>query len=311
MEEEEEMTLYADVIWLLNLCIDYLLIALTAILLKRPFQQFRFICASFVASLIVVFMFTPVADFFLQPIVKGLYSALIVWIAFGYQRWRFFLQALFMFYFVTFMTGGGLFALHYFWQTEIPFFTDHSLTSGSFGSGISWLFVCLGFPLVWYFSKQRLETIEVKKVQYERLVDVEVWLEQSKLTIRGIIDSGNQLQDPFTKAPVMIIQADVLRGQIPDEWIEQMLNVESIGTTDGDERFMRRMSVIPYRVVGQPQRLLAVFKPDSVRIRHEEEWMTVSKVLIGLNNKALSPEDTYQCIVHPKMIVHGITDKLA
>src|SRR5690625_2735362 len=113
-----DMTLYIDVIWFLNLCIDYLLIALTALVLKRKFLHGRMIGAALFASCIVLLLFTPLSSLFYTHWMKFLYSTFIVLIAFGFKRWTYFLQGLLMFYFVTFMIGGGLFALHYFWQTE-------------------------------------------------------------------------------------------------------------------------------------------------------------------------------------------------
>ncbi len=100
------MTIYLDLIWLLNLFIDYLLIALTYLLLKRPFQHLRMILAAVFASFIVFLLFTPFSFIVYEPLFKVVYSIFIVLIGFGYKRLRYFFQVLCMFYFVAFMTGG-------------------------------------------------------------------------------------------------------------------------------------------------------------------------------------------------------------
>ncbi len=41
------MTVYLDLIWLLNVSIDYLLLAGTALLLRRKLRQFRLISGAF------------------------------------------------------------------------------------------------------------------------------------------------------------------------------------------------------------------------------------------------------------------------
>ncbi|WP_235715239.1 sigma-E processing peptidase SpoIIGA [Halalkalibacter wakoensis] len=307
------MTLYIDVIWLLNLGIDYLLIALTALVLKRRFHHIRMILAALFASLIVFLMFSPVASLFNEPWVKFLYSAVIVLIAFGYKRWKYFIQGLLMFYFVAFMTGGGLFALHYFWQSEIQLLDGVAfVNSGYFGSGISWVFVLIGFPLVWYFSKHRFDTIEMKKIQYDQIVDVDITVAQYTFRTRGLIDSGNQLSDPITKKPVMIIEAKLLNPYFSEEVIQHVMHFHEHANDDGVETsLMERVSIIPYQVIGQSQPFITGLRPDKVRIYHQGEQFETKNVLLGLQDKELSPDGVFTCIIHPKLVLGVSTDKLA
>lgn len=51
------MALYLDVIWFLNFCIDFLLIVLTGMVLKRKMQKWRLITGSLIGSLYVFFAF--------------------------------------------------------------------------------------------------------------------------------------------------------------------------------------------------------------------------------------------------------------
>ncbi|WP_332690063.1 sigma-E processing peptidase SpoIIGA [Halalkalibacter lacteus] len=308
------MTLYIDVIWVLNLCIDYLLIALTALVLKRRFHHIRMILAAIFASLIVFLMFSPVAFLFYEPWMKFLYSAVIVYIAFGYRRLRYFLQGLLMFYFVTFMTGGGLFALHFFWQTEVDIFEGIlQVNSGYFGSGISWVFVMIGFPLIWFFSKHRFETIETKQVQYDQLVDVDISISGYTFRTKGLIDSGNQLSDPISKKPVMIIEATLLHPFFTEESINHVMTIhEHVGLKkEEDNRLLERTCIIPYKVIGQSSPFLTGLKPDKVKIYHKEEQFETKNVLLGLQDKELSADGAFKCIVHPKLVLGVSTDKLA
>jgi stage II sporulation protein GA (sporulation sigma-E factor processing peptidase) len=314
MDVRMNMTLYIDVIWALNLCIDYLLIALTALVLKRRFHHIRMILAALFASLIVFLMFSPVASLFYEPWMKFFYSAVIVYIAFGYRRLRYFLQGLLMFYFVTFMTGGGLFALHFFWQTEVDIFEGIlQVNSGYFGSGISWVFVMIGFPLIWFFSKHRFETIETNKVQYDQLVNVDITISGYTFRTKGLIDTGNQLSDPITKKPVMIIEAALLYPYFTEESINHIMTFhEHAGTNNReDERLIERISIIPYKVIGQSSPFLTGLKPDKVKVYHQEKEFETKNVLLGLQDKELSADGAFKCIVHPKLVLGVSTDKLA
>ena len=308
------MTIYLDVIWLLNLCIDFLLIMMTAIALKRPIRRWRFGLGALVASTIVFLLFTPLAFLFYQPWMKVIFSMGIVLIAFGYKRFTYFLQNWMMFYFVTFMTGGGLFALHFFWQTDMEILDGITMSKTTgFGSTFSWIFVMIGFPLVWYFSKQQIQQIETKKIHYAELVAVEIGIDDFRIAVKGLIDSGNQLHDPITKAPVMIIERNVLKGFLSDEFIDKLANMETLSLLESEvnQKYAHRMRVIPYRAVGNGQQFLIALKPDYVKVIHNGEEHYVKKVLIGINQSNLSNDGEYQCIVHPKMLISTDGKKLA
>lgn len=305
------MTLYIDVIWFLNLCIDYLLLALTAIVLKRRFQHVRMILGALFASLIVFFLFSSYASLFYQPWVKLLYSAIIVWIAFGFRRMSYYLQGLLMFYFVTFMTGGGLFALHYFWQTDVGILNGMTVSNkGYFGSGISWVFVIIGFPLIWWFSKKRFETMEWKQVQYDQLVDVDITVAGYTFRTRGLVDSGNQLTDPITKKPVMIIEAKLLYPYFNQQAVEHIMTFhEGASEEHADERLVERACIIPYRVIGQSTPFLSGIRPDSIVIYQQENRYETTNVILGLQDRELSADGVFRSIVHPKLVLGGTTQK--
>jgi stage II sporulation protein GA (sporulation sigma-E factor processing peptidase) len=300
------MILYLDVIWFLNLCIDYLLITLTAIALKRRFTQLRFILSALFASMIVFLMFTPLGGWFYQPWMKAIYSIFIVLIAFGFKRWSSFFQSLFMFYFVTFMTGGGLFALHYFWKTEVDFLEAvSSPAAAGFGSGISWVFVVLGFPLVWFFSKHRIETMEIKKMDYHQLATVTIYLNGQIIKVRGLIDSGNKLHDPISRAPVMIIEASTLYKFFGEETISKILTLDVYGDNESEiqDEWLKRTKIIPYKVIGQSTPFLTAIKPETVMVEHDGQVYETKHVLIGLQDRALSPDDSYRSIIHPQLVL--------
>ncbi|WP_078554828.1 sigma-E processing peptidase SpoIIGA [Bacillus alkalicellulosilyticus] len=305
------MTIYLDVIWFLNFCIDVLLLYITAIALKRNVKHWRLIVAGLFASSIVLLLFTPLGSLFYKPWMKLLFSLTIVFIAFGFKRLPYFLQNFFMFYFVTFMTGGGLFALHFFWQSDVEVLEGVmiSKTTG-YGSTFSWLFVLIGFPLVWYFSKQQINQIEVKQVQYDQLTEVEISFGEKLVHVKGLIDSGNQLHDPITRVPVMILEARALQSILSDEMIATLSKVEEIGMMV-DHPFAERMRIVPYRVVGHDQQFLIALKPDYVKIKSNEEEHQIKKVLVGINHSNLSNDGDYQCIVHPKLILTNHGKKLA
>jgi stage II sporulation protein GA (sporulation sigma-E factor processing peptidase) len=300
------LTVYLDAIWLLNLCIDASLLLLTAIILKRKFSKIRLLCSALIGSSIVLFILTPYFAIMSHPIVKLLFSIVMVLTMFGFKRFHYFFQALLTFYFSTFLLGGGMLGAHYFLSTDLVIFEGMVATkSTGFGSPISWTFVLVGFPVLWYFSKTRIEDMEVKQIQFEQLAEVSITIEEKTISLTGLIDSGNQLSDPITKSPVMIVDVNKVKGFLPREIIEKSEGLESFSTIDSSHHWESRLRIVPYRGVGQQNEFLVAIKPDLVRIVQKEEVIYVKKVLIGISHSTLSSDDEFDCIIHPKMLLQS------
>jgi stage II sporulation protein GA (sporulation sigma-E factor processing peptidase) len=301
------MSIYLDVIWLLNFSFDLFLLLLTAIALKRKIFKLRILLSALLGSSIVLMMFSPLAFIATHPIGKMIISIIMVLLAFGFKRFRYFFQSLLTFYFVTFMVGGGMIGAHYFLQTEMSYLNGVLMTNSTgFGHPISWLFVLIGFPVVWIFSRNRLEGLETKKIHFDQLVTVTIRVESTQFTINGLVDSGNQLFDPITRSPVMIIDTLKVQDYIPKLLVNQAIqdDVMKSMSESGNEShpWEHRVRIIPYRVVGSEHQFLLGFKPDEVWIETKNEKIKVHKTIVGLNRTKLSSEDEYECIVHPKML---------
>jgi stage II sporulation protein GA (sporulation sigma-E factor processing peptidase) len=301
------MTIYLDVIWFLNFSFDLFLLLLTAIALKRKIVKIRLLLAALLGSSIVLLMFTPLVFIVSHPIGKIIFSMMMVWIAFGFYRFSYYFQSLLTFYFVTFMIGGGMIGVHYLLQVEMSYLDGVLMTNtNGFGHPISWLFVLIGFPLLWIFSRNRLEGVVAKKIHFDQLVTVSIRVDTTEFTLTGLVDSGNQLFDPITRSPVMIIDTLKVQDYIPDQLVNQAIQddvMESISERANESHpWEHRVRIIPYRVVGSEHQFLLGFKPDEVWIDTKGEKIKVQKTIVGLNRTNLSSEDEYECIVHPKML---------
>jgi stage II sporulation protein GA (sporulation sigma-E factor processing peptidase) len=298
------LSVYLDIIWLLNLCFDSLLLWLTAIMLKRQIVLWRIVAGALLGSLLVLLMFTPLSFYASHPIIKLAFSFFIVIVTFGFKRFRYFIENLFTFYFATFMVGGGLIAIHYFVKHEVRVVDGVIKTySSGLGDPISWVFVIVGFPALWYFSRNRIDGIREKKIRFDSIVDVVITFDHVEISLKGLIDSGNQLYDPLTKTPVMIIDMNEVKHILPQSFIENFPLFNNFDFHKEDmAKWYHRLRVIPYRVVGREQQFLLALKPDRIMIYYENRWLEVTKGLVGLNESSLSTDGEYQCIVHPKMV---------
>jgi stage II sporulation protein GA (sporulation sigma-E factor processing peptidase) len=300
------LTVYLDAIWLLNLCIDASLLLLTAIILKRKVKKIRLLLSALIGSSIVLFLLTPYFSVVSHPLIKLLFSIVMILVAFGFKRFRYFFQSLLTFYFATFLLGGGMLGVHYFMSSDIELINGVVATKSSgLGSPISWTFVLIGFPILWYFSKGRIEDMELKQIQFEQFVEISISIDEQTISLKGLVDSGNQLYDPITKSPVMILDVNKAKGFLPAEIIEKSDGLDSFSSTQSNHHWDSRLRIVPYRGVGQQHEFLVAIKPDVVCILQNEELIYVKKVLIGLSHSTISSDDEFDCIIHPKMLLQS------
>ncbi|MGG1398303.1 sigma-E processing peptidase SpoIIGA [Bacillus salipaludis] len=307
------MIVYLDVIWALNLLFDTLLLYLTAIFLKRKIRLWRLLSGGFIGSLIILLSFTPIHAFSNHPITKLSFSVLMILATFGYKRLVYFIKALMTLYVSTFLIGGALIGAHYFLQT------DSILLAGlkGFGDPISWLFVFIGFPIAWHFSKKNVEGMEMTKIQFDQIVSVNLTINSETYSFKGLVDSGNQVYDPLTRLPVMFIS---IKNQMEgmSESIKRMAaNTETLlmGEEELPSEWQNKLRIIPFRVVGQEHQLIMAVKPDSILIEKNGDCFLCEKGLVSFTLQELSPDDAFQCIVHPKMLTGprqpGNTEKVS
>ncbi|WP_409305340.1 sigma-E processing peptidase SpoIIGA [Peribacillus sp. SCS-155] len=299
------MTLYLDVIWLLNWLFDCLLLYWTAILLKRRAIPWRIILGGLMGSLIVVFAFTPYSQLVDNLYVKLLFSIFMILIAFGYGRWKVFIKNTGALYFITFLSGGILLGMHFLFNYHI-----RSLHPGMaagvnrFGDPVSWLYIMIGFPLAWHFSKRTLDDLEMAKVTFDQMVLVCINVDQYHYKLNGLVDSGNQLYDPLSKMPVMIVSIAGQEDNIPPDVLPLFKDPDLILAQNGqfDYSWADKMRIVPCKVVGNDHQLLTAIKPDSIIIYHESKMFEVERGLVSFTSQQLSPDNAYHCIVHPKML---------
>ncbi|KKK39647.1 peptidase [Mesobacillus campisalis] len=298
------MTVYLDVIWGLNLLFDALLLYLTAIMLKRSVKLWRIFAGGLIGSLLILLAVTPFS-YAGHPVVKLGFSIMMVLAVFGFKRLSFFLKGLMAFYLVTFLIGGALMGVHFFISYDLDLTSSVAIANvKGFGDPVSWLFVLIGFPLAWHFSKQGIGHMEMAKIQFDQLAGVRLCCCGMELQLKGLVDSGNQLYDPISRMPVMFVSVASILNEVPETVKDMAENPEGIIMGEGEfpTEFEHKMKIIPCRVVGQEHQLIIAMKPDILEIESDGKIYSVDKALVSFTTQQLSADGAFQCIIHPKML---------
>ncbi|MBP1968189.1 stage II sporulation protein GA (sporulation sigma-E factor processing peptidase) [Virgibacillus natechei] len=298
------MTIYLDAVWTLNFFLDMMLLLLTQALARDSTRKIRIIFGAFIASLLVPLSIYFPDSFFNSVIGKFIYSVIIIWSAFGYVSIYRMMKLLLLFYFTSFAIGGGLIAIHFLVQNPIGMSTNGFLTfNGGYGDPISWIFVVIGFPLMWIFTKVRMDKHVGEKIRYDQLYPVTIQLKNKRYTTTGYIDSGNQLVDPITKKAVVICDELFLKQWFTeDEWQLLKSANESLNFDSLPKEWENYIQIVPYQGVQGNNTFLLALRPDQLIVYYENQIISTNKILIGIQFASLTKDRSYHCLLQPQII---------
>jgi stage II sporulation protein GA (sporulation sigma-E factor processing peptidase) len=301
------MIVYVDIIFLINFLLNALLLLATAKIYKiRPVLWRVFLSAGIGAGY-AIFMFMPTMSFLFTLIVKCLFSAFMIMTAFGYKSFRSWVGIWMTFYAINFISAGSIMAIHYALQST------HEIWNGiifmqmgamDYTNKLSLWFVSMastaGILLYFIFhagAKRR-------QLQSSWLATVEVKMAGQQVQCVGLIDTGNQLYEPLTNVPVMVMELRVCESILPEE-IRIMVRSHSIQVHDF-LKFLQnsemKLRCIPYRGIHGSTQWMIAMKPDLVHITHHQQHFQQHEVWIGIKAEPFSAEGAYQAIIHPALI---------
>jgi stage II sporulation protein GA (sporulation sigma-E factor processing peptidase) len=307
------MIVYLDLIFLTNFLIDGALLFTTAWTRKIRFAWWRLLLAAGIGAAYVVFMFIPEMSFLFTFFVKFGFALVMLAVAFGFSSLQSFLRNLGTFYLINFVAAGGILGIHYFLESSSEVLNGiaisqtgglrHELTVGF--AFIAILFI----PVLWFYRNMFLSARQREELT-SFLAEVHIFIDQVEASCTGLIDTGNQLYDPLTRTPVMIMEASQWQKHIPETWMKRIREsevdqiVSAIGLEEGEEPFVwqDRLRLVPYRGVNKGTQFMLAIKPDRVVIIYNEKTIESLKVLVGLDGGRLSSDNSYQAIIHPVLM---------
>lgn len=303
------MIVYIDIIFLVNVLIDAALLWTTAKSRKLEFHWWRLACSACIGGGYVVFMFFPPLSFMFTFGVKFLLSLLMLLTAFGFGGTRYFVRNVGAFYVINFAAAGTILGIHYFWMSSSDvmngiLFTQSGGTEHGLQVGLTFLLIVLLFAVWLYRHVHQSSKRKEELAQFFAKVDVHI--DEFASSCTGLIDTGNQLYDPLTKTPVMVMELSQWGEKIPESWRQKIERAEvdqivmAIGTEDFE--WQDRLRLVPYRGVNRSTQFMLAIKPDRVVITTGDKQYEAMKVLIGFDSGRLSSDNAYQAIIHPNLL---------
>ena len=185
------MTIYIDLLFILNFIYDFLLLMTVSVTLKRNTKIKRILIGSFFGALSTFVILLPINKYilFLLKIIMGIFMLLIT---FKYKNLKYFIDNTIYLYMCSVILAGFL----YFLKIEF--------------NNFSYLISLTIAPIILYLYIKNIKELK-QVVNYYKKVIIN-FKNNNSLELTGFIDSGNKLKDPITNKYIILINKKKIKG---------------------------------------------------------------------------------------------------
>ena len=284
------ITVYIDVLFLVNFIINILIIEGTSAMMKEFTKPWRTITGAFIGAIYAVGVFFMELNFSGSIIIKILISAMIVFCAFPFTGYRKFLKMIGGFYLVSFIFGGFVVAVLSFTNLGVKMGAIYS--NGAVYLSLPWQLLLLTggatYILICIFSQVRQKKIERMNVSR----NLTIYSKGKRIDLKAIIDTGNSLCDPITKIPVIVCEYECIKNILPQGGgtiLENMIEAKF------------KVRIIPFVSVGKENGVMVGFVPDKIEVDDRE----AKECIVGICENRLSNKEDYHALLNPMLIMKG------
>ena len=279
---------YIDSVFLLNLVLNYLLLAAAARLSGQRMYRLRMGIGACFGALYAVAVYLPGCSFLTSPALKLCIAVLVVLISFGGVRH--FLRMVLIFFGVSFAFGGGVLALSILSEGKL----DYNNLLGAAGMRELLLSFAICYLLFTFVFRRTAQHGGSQK----DILSITLTFQNKTTDIQALMDTGNTLTDPLTNAPALVTEAEAIGSILPHELfsifmengLEDPAGALEKAAAAGYGKWLR---LIPYKTVCVNCGLLLALRMDQVVIGGKKQ----KNMLAALSPNRLSDGGAYHALV--------------
>ncbi|MGI6425488.1 MAG: sigma-E processing peptidase SpoIIGA [Tepidanaerobacteraceae bacterium] len=298
------MAVYFDIVFLINLLMNLAILYFVALMLNLKRVFWRLLSGAIIGCLFLLGMLSEKYMILQEFPIKVVISVIMISVSFWPFNLRDFFKTIGFFYLISFMMGGGVLAFFYLLNIN-KYSLANSLVINSIS--VPWWILLISTLILYIFFKIIWPLIYKILTKDTLLVPITIVLDEKPLEITALIDTGNDLFDPISNYPVIIVELEAIKN-IFNEDLEFLLHrgteddLTALGNMISNSQWASRFRVIPFESIGKSKGLMVGFKPDLVKIIYDNRIIKTKNAIIGIYQKVLSPERTYNALLNPVLL---------
>ena len=289
------MTIYLDVVFIENMCMNYIILFATAIITKIKVKHWKILISSVIGSIYAVILTLQLLEIYSNFFLKIILSITMVYIALEPKNIKNLLKQLIIFYLTSFTFGGVAFALLYFVRPQ-DILMKNGVYIGSYPIKIALLGGVVGFVII----TTAFKLIKNRMTKKDMFCEIQINFNEKAVNVKALVDSGHFLKEPITGLPVIVIESKELQDILPEtilENVEDILQGNKTEVLSKEEYIIYKFRLIPFTSLGKQNGLLLGFKPDNVIIKTDENERKLNNLVIGIYTKNLTKDNLYNALI--------------
>jgi len=180
------MIIYIDVVFFINVILDFSLLMGISVILTRNVKIKRLIFGSFIGGISTVLIFVQI-NVLLNFLLKIILGLIMVIVTFGFNSFKYTFNNLFYLFALSFSVGGVAYLLIDKWY-------------------YSYIVLLFTFLVSLYFYVKMIKKYHISYSNYYR---VEIIIKDRNYNLVGYLDTGNKLYDTYKHRPIVIISKKI------------------------------------------------------------------------------------------------------
>lgn len=292
-ERVDQPKVYADITFLVNFIMDFVILWATAKLSRKSIAYVRFILVAILGGIYGVVNLLPNTGIWYSMPAKIMFSCLVVILALHPKGWQEFKKILLCFYAVSFAMAGATIGITYL------------MNENSQGDPFSYWWLLGGIVCALYLGQYGGKYLSQKIIPALLKYRVELHFDNKICRGEGFLDTGNNLRDPLTKRPVIVAEYDLLKECIPDDCqaaIENFHDNNDILQALSVSSWASRLRLIPFSSIGQKNGLMVGFRCDEIVVDSEQINLQYRNLVVGVYLDRLASQDDYQLLIPAEIL---------
>nr|WP_278280489.1 sigma-E processing peptidase SpoIIGA [Thermosyntropha lipolytica] len=279
--------------FLINFIMDFFLLWGTAKLTRLELNYKRISVSSFIGGLYSVGYLYPSLSFFYSIPVKILVSALLLVIGLAPRGLAEFKRVFLCFYGISFAAAGATVAFYYLG------------VSHAYINSFSYLYLLSGIFCIVLIGRYGSIYLSKKIIPDLLSFPVKIKLGDDYCSGKGFLDTGNNLRDPLTDKPVLVVEYNFLKNYLPEDFcriMEESSDDNLMFTRLAASSMAYRLRLIPFTSIGKKKGILVGIRADEVIIDTGDDFLVYKDAVLAIYKDSLHLEGDYKMLIPAEIL---------
>ncbi|MFA9423503.1 MAG: sigma-E processing peptidase SpoIIGA [Sedimentibacter sp.] len=283
------MVYYIEYVFAENFFIDFILLFITGRLIKKIIIYRRLVAASLIGALYVILTAYIGRTYMTCFIVKFSVSILMIMVAYDCKGILANVRLILCFYITCLLMVGIMTALCYLDFDEM---TINAIVVSIF----------IGYGALHFFFKEIKARME--KSNYMR--SVTIYINGKSKILRAYIDTGNELEDPMTGKPVIVVNIESVKNLLGDDLYDDILNFYKSKSCNYENLITMNdkinLRILKYNTISSTGEKMVCVVPDNIEIIGDDKNILNADAIIGLFPINISKNNDCDALLFKKLL---------